>query len=52
MDGVAYRSASGEGHNIALFDLDSARVRVGGLIEVKDVTFNFVQASESYYVTT
>lgn len=49
-DGIAYRSALGPGHNIALFALDMADVVSCSLVSVKSVEFQYDQAS-SYVVT-
>jgi hypothetical protein len=36
-DGVAYASSYGEGHNVALFELDSARIERGTVARVSDM---------------
>jgi hypothetical protein len=43
-DGVAYKSALGDGHNVALFDIAAAKLRVRYLFEVKAITFQFKEA--------
>ena len=40
-DGIAYRSAYGEGHNVVLFDIDLAEHVNCMLVRVKDVEFDF-----------
>src|SRR5215469_1840052 len=53
-DGIAYQSAfqdeKGNGHNLALFDLDAAELINCGLEEVTVVNFSFKQAANPYYV--
>jgi len=49
-DGVAYRSSLGEGHNIALFDLDLADLVNRRLFEVKRINFKFQEAENPYGV--
>lgn len=49
-DGIAYRSSLGDGHNIALFDLDVAELINCFLFEVKSVKFNFDEAANPYFV--
>lgn len=49
-DGVAYKSMLGEGYNVALFSLDSAVLVNCTLYEVKNVCFEFKQASNPYFV--
>lgn len=45
-DGIYYQSALGEGHNIALFDLDVAEIidHTRTLFKTKSVSFNFEKA--------
>lgn len=50
LDGIAYRSAFGGGHNIMLFDLKSAELVSCSLYEVNDITFDFLQVSNPYRV--
>jgi hypothetical protein len=40
-DGIAYRSAFGKGHNIALFDLDAVKVVGRALYKVENIEFKF-----------
>ncbi len=49
-DGIGYRSSLGPGHNIALFDFDSAKLISGHVYSVKNVTFQFEEANHSYSV--
>ena len=49
-DGIAYRSSLGHGHNIALFDLDAAKLINCFLFEVKKITFDFAEASNPYFL--
>jgi hypothetical protein len=45
-DGIAYRSLLGDGHNIPLFDLDTADLIECRLFRVKAVTF---ESAEEHY---
>lgn len=49
-DGVAYRSSLGPGHNVALFDLDSADLVNCFLYEVKSIKFEFEETANPYFV--
>lgn len=49
-DGIAYASALGEGHNIALFDLEAAELINCNLYQVKRINFEFEQAANPYFV--
>ncbi len=49
-DGVAYRSALGDGHNIVLFDLDVAVLLNCSLYELKTLGFDFRQVANAYSV--
>ena len=50
-DGIAYRSAFGErSTNLALFDLDCAKVQSGRLFEVSSAKFNFRERDNPYWV--
>jgi len=40
-DGVAYRSAYGDGHNVVLFDVSLAEQVNGSLLRVRDIKFTF-----------
>lgn len=51
-DGVVYRSAlQRDGHNVAVFDLNAAKVLNCGLYQAKTVKFDFSEADSTYYVT-
>ncbi|MCK4818288.1 RES family NAD+ phosphorylase [bacterium] len=50
-DGIAYRSSLGKGHNIMLFDLDTADLINCALYEAKKVSFNFTQVSNRYFIS-
>jgi hypothetical protein len=50
IDGLAYRSSLGDGHNIALFDLDAADVTACGLFQVRSVKFTSIAVSNPYFV--
>ena len=45
-DGIAYKSSLADGHNIALFDLDSAEVVERAIFEPSKVRFDFEQVQE------
>ena len=49
-DGVAYRSALGEGHNLALFDISSAELLNCSLYETKKLMYCFEPASNTYFL--
>ena len=49
-DGIAYRSASGPGHNIALFGLDMAEVINCSLVEIRALTLEWRQAANPYFI--
>lgn len=51
-DGIAYRSAYGPGHNVALFGLDLAEHHNCFLVRVKDMSFVFEQDEQHSYVTS
>lgn len=51
-DGLAYKSALGRGFNIALFDMNVAKLVGCSLYEVKKVSFEFSQASNSYVINS
>ena len=40
-EGVAYESAFGKGHNLALFDIDAAELRNCGLYKLSKIAFEF-----------
>jgi hypothetical protein len=47
-DGIAYGSSFGDGHNVALFDLDAANVSGCGLFEIRGVKFAVNEAANPY----
>lgn len=50
-DGVVYRSSFGtDRYNLAIFDLDAAKLVMNELHEIKDVEFKFGQSANPYYV--
>jgi hypothetical protein len=49
-DGVAYRSALGPGHNVAVFDLGAAEIANCFVWEVKSVSFEFAEAANPYFL--
>jgi hypothetical protein len=49
-DGLAYRSALGPGHNVALFDLGGAEIVNCFLWAVKSVRFEFAEAARPYFL--
>jgi hypothetical protein len=51
LDGIAYRSSLGPGHNLALFDLDVADVINGGLYSVEAVSLRVAQADTPYFIS-
>lgn len=51
-DGVAYRSSLGEGHNVALFDLDVAKLVRCFLFQAKSISFEFQESANPYIVRT
>ena len=51
LDGIGYRSAAGLGHNIALFDLDSADVMNCTLFRVDGLKLESSQAGNTYFIT-
>jgi RES domain-containing protein len=51
LDGIGYRSALGTGHNLALFDLDSADVINGQLVKVDSLDIVYSQADNPYVVS-
>lgn len=50
-DGIAYRSALGDGRNIALFDLGAAVLQERSLYELKSLGFNFATAGSSRFLS-
>lgn len=49
-DGLVYKSSCGAGHNIALFDMDAARLLSGHLYEAKSIKLNFTESGNPYYI--
>lgn len=49
-DGVAYRSSLGDGHNVALFDLDMAELVSCFLFQVESISFEFKESANPYIV--
>jgi hypothetical protein len=50
-DGVAYRSAVGTGHNIAIFDSAAADLISCGLVVVDRLSLDYHEADNPYFVT-
>jgi hypothetical protein len=48
-DGLRYKSRLGEGHSIALFDLENAELCVCGIYQTRSVSFSFDLAGNPYY---
>ena len=49
-DGIVYKSALAEGHNLALFDIDSVDLVKCTPFEVKSLSLSFSQTGNSYYI--
>ena len=49
-NGIAYRSSLGDGHNVALFDLDVAELVTCFLFQVKSVNFEFKESAPPYVI--
>jgi hypothetical protein len=49
-NGIAYRSSLGDGHNVALFDLDVAELVTCFLFQVKSVSFEFKESAPPYVI--
>ncbi len=49
-DGIAYRSSLGTGHNVALFDLDAAKLVSCFLFKVENIDFEFRECANPYSV--
>ena len=49
-DGIAYKSMLGEGYNIALFDVESAKLVNCNLFDLKNISFSFEQAANPYFI--
>jgi hypothetical protein len=48
LDGIGYRSALGDGHNVALFDIDSVELESCVLVDVTDVKFKIRMYGSGY----
>jgi RES domain-containing protein len=48
LDGIAYGSSLGQGHNVALFDTDVATLVNCNLVQVSDVKLDIVSAGNPY----
>ena len=51
LDGIAYRSSLGPGHNLVLFDVDAADVVSCGLVEIDSIKLGFSEADNRYFMT-
>ncbi|MFZ0760863.1 MAG: RES family NAD+ phosphorylase, partial [Candidatus Sulfotelmatobacter sp.] len=51
LDGVAYGSSLGPGHNLALFDIDAATLVKCDLVEICGVKFDFSLAANPYFMS-
>lgn len=49
-DGLVFKSSCGEGHNIALFDIDAAKMLSGHVYSAKSVHFSFRESSNPYFL--
>ena len=49
-DGIVYKSLLGKGHNIALFEPNSADLVSCGLYETESISFKFEQCSNPYFM--
>jgi len=50
-DGVAYQSSLGDGHNLALFDLDCAEICNCSVYRLEKIDFSFNESANRYFVT-
>lgn len=50
LDGIAYGSALGPGHNLVLFDIDAAGLVNCGLVQIESIKFSFSDADNRYFV--
>ncbi len=50
LDGIAYRSAFGEGFTVALFDVEVADLINCTVYDVRDITFDFNECANPYFV--
>ncbi len=51
-DGIAYRSSLGDGHNIALFDLDVVKLVSCYLFKAENIRFDFKESGNPYIIRT
>jgi len=51
LDGVAYGSSLGLGHNVALFDTEAAALVNCGLLEIRGVKLDLSLAANPYFIT-
>jgi hypothetical protein len=49
-DGIAYRSSLGDGHNIALFDLDVVELVSCYLFKAENIRFDFKESGNAYII--
>lgn len=49
-DGIMYRSGLGDGHNVALFDLDAAEIRNCCMYSLDHIDLDFSQAGNPYFI--
>lgn len=47
-DGIAYKSSLGNGHNVTIFDLDSAKVETCSIHRVKKINYSFETIENQY----
>ena len=50
LDGIAYRSAFGKGHTVALFDVNAADLMNCTVHEVRNITFDFHESANPYFI--
>lgn len=50
LNGIAYRSALGPGHNLALFDPSVVELTSCGLLETVGITFETQMAANPYFI--
>lgn len=49
-DGIVFKSSCSEGHNVALFNIDSVRLLGAALFEAKGLKYEFEQTSNAYSI--
>lgn len=49
-DGILYRSAFGDGHNVVFFDLNAAIVINCGLYEIRHIALKFAEVANPYFL--